>query len=79
MTISEFLTNFADLLDVRVSSISATTELRTVQEWDSLALLAFIAFVDSNFSTVIKIAELEDCVTVEDLYKKFVSKNDGIC
>ncbi len=48
MTIKKFLEDFQDLLQ-RDDPITMDTPLRDMEEWDSLAVMSCIAYLDKQF------------------------------
>lgn len=42
--------------------------LEEMDEWDSLKLLSFIAFVDREFGCQLKMTDVVNCRTLRDLY-----------
>ena len=69
MTIEEFITAFADLLDeTDPAEISAGTYFKELDEWSSLSNLSVIAFVKTEYGKSITVKEIRACETIEDLY-----------
>ena len=65
MTIEEKIEMLADVLDVDADSLTPETEMSSL-EWDSLAVLSFIAMMDSEFSKAITGKEVRAFKTVQD-------------
>lgn len=63
----EFLNELEGLLEVPRGSLTGAEELASLQSWDSLAVLAYIALVDSKCGTVVPANKIVDCTTVDDL------------
>ena len=55
----------ADILDVDVDELSPEKELAEF-DWDSVAILSFIAMMDEEFGKEMKGAEIKKFVTVQD-------------
>ncbi len=56
----------ADILDVEVEEIKPELELSNMEEWDSIAVLSFIAMMDEEFGKEMKGSEIKQFVTVQD-------------
>lgn len=67
MNTQEFLTHLENAIDAEPGSIAPDATLRSIVEWDSLAVVAFIAMVDSTYGKKVSPAVLKDCKTVNDL------------
>lgn len=46
----EFIRKLAEIMDVEYKEIDETTNLKKMEEYGSLALIAIIAFIDENFA-----------------------------
>lgn len=66
MTIENKLELLADILDMEVDELSPETEFSTLESWDSVAALSFIAMMDEEFGKEIKGADIKRFVTVQD-------------
>ena len=66
MTDNEKIDLIAEVLDVESSKLSPDTVLSELDEWDSVASLAFIAMLDEHFGKTIKGAEIRAFKTVSD-------------
>jgi hypothetical protein len=66
--IDQFLSRLAEGLDIEAASLSASDLLSGIPELDSVGRLAVIAMCDSSFGFVLKIAELDACVTICDFH-----------
>jgi len=62
-----------ELLEVDGGTLQATVELKSLEQWDSLAFVSFLAMADSKYSVKVAPSELRACKTVGDLMK-LVSK-----
>lgn len=56
-----------DMLDVEEGTLTPDTVLKELEEWDSIALISFIALVDDEFDKVIKGSVVKEQKTVADL------------
>ncbi len=66
MSDNEKLEILADVLDMDVSEINPTMKLSSLESWDSVAALAFIAMMDEKFGKTIKGAQLKNFDTIQD-------------
>lgn len=65
----EFLNAFADSLEIDESvSLSESTQLETLDEWDSLGKFSLLAMVYSTYDLTIEAEEVNEAVTVGDLW-----------
>lgn len=67
MTKIEFFDAVNELLELDPGTISDATELKTINEWDSLAKLSVVAFLDSQFDVFLSGDKLEKIATGSDL------------
>lgn len=56
----------AEILDLEVEELTPETKLSTLAEWDSIAILSFIAMIDEEFGKGIKGAEIKQFETIQD-------------
>jgi acyl carrier protein len=73
MNEKQFVTDIEELLEVDTGSLTASVELTSLEQWDSLAFVSFLAMADSNYGAKVVPTELRACKTVGDLMK-LVSK-----
>lgn len=69
MTKEEFLIQMQDVLQTD-AELSMETVLDELDEWDSLAMMATMAFLDKNFGIKSKIADIKVLKTVGDIAAK---------
>ncbi len=69
MNRNKFLENLIDVIQTE-ENINFDTVLEDLEEWDSLSMMATIAFLDREFSVKISLQELKEFNTVEDIAKK---------
>ena len=67
MTHADFHAAIAEMLECEASEVSGDSVLKDLPNWDSLAILSFVAMVDSKLKTTVKGADLVKCRTVNDL------------
>ena len=67
MTREEKIENIAEILDLEEEEIKEDALLADYEEWDSVAVLSFIALMDEEFDKSVKGAEIRALKTVKDL------------
>ena len=69
MTRDEFLVEMQDVLQTE-EALTTDTVLTDLAEWDSLAVMATMAFLDRNFGVKLKISDVKELNTVGDIAMK---------
>lgn len=70
MEIKEFIEKFAEQIEVEdVEALNPDTEFKSLDEWSSLSVMILIAFYDDEFGKQIGETAINECKTIEDLYK----------
>ena len=69
MTRDEFLTEMQDVLQTE-EEISFATVLKDLEEWDSLSVMATMAFLDKTFGVRTTMSDYRDMKTIEDIARK---------
>jgi acyl carrier protein len=64
---TEFLKLLDSIIETEPGTIKGHERLAELPKWDSLALLGFIATVDTHFAVEIPIQSLNACTSVADL------------
>jgi len=67
MNAKEFLLALDELLELDAGTLTGGEPLESLENWDSLAVISFIAMVDEKLSLVIEGAKLAKAKTVADL------------
>lgn len=67
MNKQEFIAEIAEVMEMEDEELRGEDALEDLADWDSMAVMGFIAMVDSNFGTTIKAAKINECKTVNDL------------
>ena len=67
MNDQEIITALAEILEMEAGELSNDTALETVDTWDSLATISFIAFVDEKTGHVLAGDDLQKATTIGDL------------
>ena len=69
MTRDEFLIEIQDVLQTE-ETLTVDTVLTDLAEWDSLAVMATMAFLDRNFGVKLSIADIKELNTIGDIAAK---------
>ena len=69
MTKEEFLGEMQEVLQTD-DTLTAETVLGDVAEWDSLSMMATMAFLDKNFGVKVGLKDFKEMSTVADLMSK---------
>jgi len=67
MTREEFLLELADILELPAGSLTGTERLEDLAQWNSTAMIGYIALADTNNQTRIAPRQIVNCVTIDDL------------
>ncbi|MBP7338255.1 acyl carrier protein [Niveispirillum sp.] len=67
MTRAEFLAALEEMLELDAGSLSPDMALDSLDSWDSLAVISFIALVDEHFDHVVAGEDLAKAKTIGDL------------
>lgn len=77
MNSNEFFELLAEMLEADTSEITAQSIVKDLPNWDSLAVLSFIAMADSELDVLVDVNKIADCVTVNDLIALLGTKISG--
>lgn len=66
MTTADFINIFTDLIQTD-TPLTLATPLGDVEEWDSMAIMAIIAYLDVEHHTQATYAQLKELQTVGDI------------
>ena len=69
MTRDEFLIEMQDVLQTE-ETLTVDTVLTDLAEWDSLAVMATMAFLDRSFGVKLSIADIKELNTIGDIVAK---------
>ena len=64
---SNFYSELEELLELPKGSVRGNQNLKQIPEWDSLAVIGFIALIDSKYGVILQGERIETCKTVDDL------------
>ena len=62
-----FLRNIEQILELKSGKLKGDESLESLESWDSLAVLGFIAMADKNYSASVKADDVAACKIVNDL------------
>ena len=69
MTREEFIAKMQDVLQTE-EALSFDTVLADLDEWDSLSIMATMAFANKHFGVNLKMADFAEVETLEDIAQK---------
>ena len=76
MDLKDFIEKFAEQFEeTEISSFSANTSFKELEEWSSLMSLSIIAMVDEEYGVRVKGDDIKDANTIEDLFKIALSRS----
>jgi|LSQX01.3.fsa_nt_gb acyl carrier protein len=68
MDMNEFIEKIKEVLEIEDREVNESDLFRDYDEWDSLAYLSVIAFLDEEYEIQMEEAEFKTLKTIEDLY-----------
>jgi hypothetical protein len=75
MTREEFLAELDEVLELARGTLKGPERLEELEQWNSMAMMGFIALADTNNGTRIPPRLILNCSLIEDLLK--LAKADG--
>lgn len=66
MTIKEKLEMLEEMMELDEDTLTPETKLEDLEEWDSIAVISFIALIDDEFGKTIKGSQIREFKTVAD-------------
>lgn len=67
MTNEQKLTILEEMMELESGTLNPEMKLDDIDEWDSIALISFIALIDDEFDKILKGAIVKEQKTVADL------------
>ena len=64
MNVQEFIEKFAEAIDIEASELTADTEFRNLDEWDSVAYISVIAMMDEEYDIQIEMPQFKQLKTL---------------
>jgi acyl carrier protein len=71
----QFLEMIEGILELRPRTLEGRERLTDFEQWDSIAILDYLALVDRSFGLILNVDEIASCQTVNDL---FLQLNESI-
>ncbi len=68
MTAENFIDKLIELMDTD-ATLTLSTKLADVEDWDSLSMVSFFSFCNTTLSRKVSPDEIKSARTVEDLFK----------
>ena len=68
MSEKEFLEKLTEVADTE-SLLTLDTELASIDEWDSLSLVSFLAMAEASYGKKISRDQVRKAITVSDLFQ----------
>lgn len=75
MTKNDFLTLFAERLQIANKNLTLETKVKSLEEWDSWNALELMTLVDETFGVTLTAPDLATIETFEDLITKIGIEN----
>ncbi len=67
MNVQQFLDKICDVLELEAGSLKGDEALDSLDNWDSLAVISFIALADEALGVIVDAEKLSSAQTVRDL------------
>ena len=67
MTNEQKIKTIEEILDLEEGTLTEETVLRDLEDWDSVAIISFIAMMDDEFDKIVKGSVVREQKTVADL------------
>lgn len=65
----EFLKQLDELLELEPGTLQGGERLDELQEWNSLAIIGYMALASENFGVIVSPKQIAACVTIDDLVR----------
>lgn len=79
MLLEDFIKMFeAELADIVPGTIKPETVYKQLDAWNSMQALILIAMVDSEYGVTLTAENLNDCITVSDLFSVLQNKTSAL-
>lgn len=69
---NKILNQIKDIVDD--DSLTQNQKLEDIQDWDSLAKITFVSWVDQNLKITLYTQDLQECQTIADIISLLESK-----
>lgn len=67
MTKEVFIERFVDEIEVEDEKVTVDTNIKDLDEWDSMAAMVLIGFVSDEFGVTLNSDDLKDITTIQSL------------
>lgn len=67
MNKEQFLNDFIKILQTD-EEVTMNSVLEDLEDWDSLGSISVSAYLDKTFNKKVKVSDINECTTVEDIY-----------
>jgi acyl carrier protein len=75
MQLEDFIIMFeAEMADIVPGTVNPETVFKQLDAWNSMQALILIAMIDSEYGVTLTAENLQDCITVSDLFSVVQSK-----
>lgn len=71
----QLLREFDEIVELPAGSLNGSEPLETLEHWDSLAMMSFIALASEHCGAALSPRQLANCATVNDLLKMAEAPN----
>lgn len=69
MSTPEFLAKVDEILELPAGTLKGAEKLEELENWDSVAMVSFIALADERNGARLNVKQLAACETIDDLLK----------
>lgn len=69
MHMEKFLTEMAELVEVEAGSLNPEDKLEDLENWNSMAMMGYIALADTASGKKLSPRQIRECETLADLAK----------
>ena len=73
MTEKEKLQMLEEMLELEEGTLTCETVLEDLEEWDSIAIISFIALIDDEFEKQISSSKIKEFKKIDDLLIEMVN------
>ena len=70
MKTQEFIDLFVEELEIEETTVTLSTRLSSLQEWDSMGVMIAIGLASDNFDVILKNDDFKDIKTVKGFMEK---------
>lgn len=67
MNVQDFIEKFAEAIDVDAKELTADTEFRNLEDWDSVAYISVIAMMDEEYDIQIEMPVFKTLKTLGEI------------